>query len=660
MNEIPFSEDIFTPKVIKTESEYPPFQSRIAQEAFNIWLKETLGQKAKFISSDEIEKRKKGDSNTLFIPNDLKLEEIPQVLEAIPEISEERRRELQEHLVDLGKLFVNSAVYIYEYMFQHDYPATEQLRPNETEEDKQAHERAKQEEKRAQQIAIETARSLYYYGRRLTGEPIKERKGVLRDLMKSSLSDEEKIQVEQWLLGTEAYERRRKRAESLSEKKREQRRIKTTWRYFKALARTNKETESPFKELSTKTRENVRKAINQPEAALYETIFNEAFDVNRILALLQSENKPTQFNLQGWFELYRMLRKTNNKNKIEDFSIEFAKLLGQAVQNWFIEKRRDQYSSYTKNGERKPILERSSLACLEYAIILHKLLAEIGLEHEFVSYTVTENFHNNGEGHIGIIIPLPDERQESQQTYLFIDVNETKLVKIVRSTQGSSQFDSSIQQGLKVEYSADNGTKTTKVLLTKDSRSLITDLLMNIIRRTKGKESIFPYLLSIAENFPEEERFFIAKAIILRYQAEWELTSQGRLKILTQALRILDRAEQINPNNPSVFILRSEIFLEQGQEKKALEQIEGISELTIPTEQFLQLIEKYKEKKEMIFQAPLPPEEIEKLIQIIDNYESRMREYLQQESLDAIMGYKISLRQRRSIKNRESKIPSKN
>lgn len=178
--------------------EQRPFKSPAVQSFFAKWCEANDSIRPEIIGRGEWEKRgekglleKRPDGKqTLYIPEDLQLWEMVGVIEAVDHDTfadkPERKDEAKKKLLELGKTFQNSGVYIAQRL--------DSIREG-------------------KEIAGALAEEFYHYGSSLAKGTKEEPDGDINDIASHPLTDRETETVDRFLAGDNLYKSRRARAE---------------------------------------------------------------------------------------------------------------------------------------------------------------------------------------------------------------------------------------------------------------------------------------------------------------------------------------------------------------------------------------------------------------------------------------------------------------
>lgn len=283
----------FDPDFIRETKEKTPFADRAAQNFFGEWCRRNDSIVPRFITREAweqkgiqgiLEKNSQG-KHTLFLPEDLHLWEIMEVIRTVDHDTlarkPEKRDERAEKIKELGKIFEKAGVYLAEYG-----PAL-----------------GEGEEKH---MAETIAREFYGYGLSL------QQKGEDKLPQKPHLSPEDKIKQDEWFLGREAYQKRlAKLGESPTEEQRDAMRKRILKVYFKALAGEGYKTEGekpwetktgPMQRLQDRTKRQIMRALETPEREMNTAIFRRGIEklVTEMKETVDMHDARTGKKTPGW------------------------------------------------------------------------------------------------------------------------------------------------------------------------------------------------------------------------------------------------------------------------------------------------------------------------------------------------------------------------
>ncbi len=380
-------EKSFNTDFIHKTVEKKSFKDTPVQVFFTKWCEINDSIVPEFITRDDwqqrkassgiLEKNQQGEKQILFLPDDLHLWEMMDVIKTIdydtftrkPEKREQKANEIKE----LGKTFEKAGFYIFEYS---------------------------QYLKKGKDIAEKIAKSFYQYGLSLQNGN-KSMKDIPENL---NLSRDDKTKLDKWFLGEDVYQKRIKRiGEDKTNYKIENFRKNILSLYFGALAKTGftEDTDKekswetkvgPIQKLHNKTREQITKAINTPEREMITTVFRRGVEklvtemkefgwrtsVNNFLKNLGFDSIFEQKKLYDALKIDELkkeletLRLDGNIAKISAKELEIAKKIQKAVSSF-------PYKSSSNNPSE--ILQNQFINCVGASMLGGGLLDEVGIKY---------------------------------------------------------------------------------------------------------------------------------------------------------------------------------------------------------------------------------------------------------------------------------------
>ena len=322
-----------------------------------------------------LEKDEKGEQ-ILFLPKDLQLWEVIDVIRVIDHDTLTRKPELREQraeqVTELGQTFEKAGLYLTQYL---------------------------PEIKEGNNIAETIAQEFYNYGR-----SIQEKVQNIDDLPQDNqLAEKDKQRLDEWFLGREVYRNRIARlGENPTPEQIEKMRIKTIQNYFKALNKKGYQAEGeepweikkgPAQHIQDKTREGIVKKIKAPEKALRSSIFGRGAEKlitemktigwqEAIQKLLKEEVDldlaTEQVKLYHSLEIPRLKQELEQIREIEDIPAialkerEIAEKIQRAVCGF-------EYKISVNNPSE--MIESQFINCVGSAILGGKLLDEVGIKY---------------------------------------------------------------------------------------------------------------------------------------------------------------------------------------------------------------------------------------------------------------------------------------
>lgn len=238
---------------IRPTTEQLPFQDKVTQRFFSKWCEVNDSIAPYYLSRQEWDERKKkgilqkrsGGKAGLFVPEDLKLWEMVDVIEAVdsdtfaydPYKKPDKRRELS----DLGDLFVNTGIYLTQNLDRISA---------------------------GRQIAVETAKDFYRYGNALRTGNYEEQTSV-DEIADNTLSDKQKKEIDAWF-GVD-------KLVVLKKQDAEQARGKMLAQFFKVTEKA-KESETHRKAVEKVHKKYLEEPITKPKQELESAIFRRGLE----------------------------------------------------------------------------------------------------------------------------------------------------------------------------------------------------------------------------------------------------------------------------------------------------------------------------------------------------------------------------------------------
>lgn len=368
----------FDTHCISQALEQRPFNDFVDQEFFAEWCKVHDNLCPQFLPRKQWEKldkkqilEKKQDQLILFLPQDLKLWEMMDIIREIDQDTLKRKPEKQNEranqLLELGRKFEKSGLYLANF-----FPSDD-----------------KSEEAKLAQFL---AQQFYSYGCSLQ-QKTKKSDALPHNI---SLSEEEMSEVDQRLLGKQAYEKRlAKLWKTPSKDQLDAMRKGLLTTAFKALRRESSKEQGekprelkkgPIHQFQEKTQNQLVKTIQTPETELYtaifrrgkEKLFNEMpapnfFKKNLGVDLPFLKTKLTDaLKLSILKSELEKVRKTGDKNLISEKELAIAKKIQKKV------------SSFNgKNDANIPLemVKTAEINCLGAALLGGLLLEELDIQY---------------------------------------------------------------------------------------------------------------------------------------------------------------------------------------------------------------------------------------------------------------------------------------
>lgn len=381
----------FDTKFIPSAIEKEPFSETPARKFFFEWCRINDSIQPQFLRREDWEKKKAngilGDETNgrkkLIIPIDLKMWEIIDILETVDRDTygdnSEFREKKSEELKKLGETFQKAGQYLHFYSNKIS---------------------------RGGQIAENIARDFFEYGSALSSGEKRELSS--EEIEKKPLSEEDKKNIDEWLLGENAFEKRNKRlekkyGENISYETVENVRIKSLSAYFSALDRQGfimensrvpwKAQAGPFFSIQDTSKKKITAAVETPERELKRSIFRRG-----IMKLVSDMKEP-----DGWREALNSffarvgINMRFEKRRLYDAlgvpklkaELEEAKKAGNVAiiskkEKEIAEKIQETISRYRyKEFASKPreMVENQFVNCVGASTLGGAMLDEIGINH---------------------------------------------------------------------------------------------------------------------------------------------------------------------------------------------------------------------------------------------------------------------------------------
>jgi len=334
-----------------------------------------------------LEKNDQG-GQTLFLPRDLQLWEMVDVIKAVdrgtyakkPKLREKRAKEIFK----LGETFKKAGLYLEEYL-----PHIED----------------------GSELARKIAREFHAYGSFLTR----------KNSRKTALTEEDKQKLDEWFLGEAAYQKRVKRlGENPSPDEIEKRRIKSLQVYFGALSRKGYRADGekpwetkkgPIQRLQEKSKRQIVKTIETPEREMKTAIFRRGIEklvmevkapvtVIHELGLKISAEQKRLYDVLKIPRLKRELervRKSEDVHAIAKKELEIAGKIQKAVCA-FPYKHSDEIDGSSNYPSK--IVETQFINCVGASILGGGLLDEVGIKYlhaDVPNHSLTFLITSNGK-----------------------------------------------------------------------------------------------------------------------------------------------------------------------------------------------------------------------------------------------------------------------
>ena len=340
---------------LRPAMERTPFADVPTQTFFTKWCEVNDSIKPRYVSREEYDKqRDKGilqknpenpKQSTLFVPEDLKLWEMADVIEAVDKDTFSHNKAKtpgkRKELNDLGEMFTNAGIYIAQNIDN-------------------VH--------RGRQTAERTAKDLYRYGNALrTGNY--DEKTEIEEIAGNSLNDKQAEQVDTWFGVDKLAKFKGKNPDDTR---------KDMFAHFFEVTEKAKTSEPHRKALERTQRRLLEKPINQPQQELEDAFFRRGLEklANETGINLEGQQK----SLMETLEIPRLkqelsdLRATSNISAISDKEREIAGKIQIAVSKMPYEDSLN--GSFPSN-----IAERQYRDCVGASLLGGVLLHEAGINY---------------------------------------------------------------------------------------------------------------------------------------------------------------------------------------------------------------------------------------------------------------------------------------
>ncbi|MFH1564542.1 MAG: tetratricopeptide repeat protein [bacterium] len=374
--------------IAETKDEMP-FSESSVRRFFGKWCKINDFIITKFISREKWEKmkgeegileKKYSGKQTLFIPKDLQLWEMIDIIKTVdndtfadkPDASGQRT----DQIISLGEIFKKAGIYLSSYL-----PEIED----------------------GKEIAQNIAKEFCDYGISL-----EEHAGVdEKILQRTALAEEDKQKLDEWFLGRSAYQ---KRMDKLGENKTpddiEKRRVELLRIYFKALAQESYEAEGkkpweikkgPMWHLQDETKKGIIKSIKTPKRVLDTVIFKRG--IEKLVKEMEIGEAPRRkminfFLKKIGFDISREQEKFYDVLEIPKLKQELVEVRQKGDKSEIAEKEReiagkvqDGVRSFTYKGQEgspnhpSEMVKTHLINCVGSAILGGALLDELGIKY---------------------------------------------------------------------------------------------------------------------------------------------------------------------------------------------------------------------------------------------------------------------------------------
>lgn len=351
----------------------------------------------------------------LYVPKDLCLWEIVDIIEAVENIPHNQKILLKENkaveIRELGKVFENSGIYLSSYIDQIG---------------------------QGREIALLISEKFYHYGRLLQKK--EENKGKIPNI--SVLTPKEIQDIDRWFLGPQIYENQIKQlGDKLNNNEIEERRVKIIQAFFRTLSKKGdvakgnnpwEEKKGFIQQVHEKVETAIKKSIETPQKELNTTIFERG--IKQILQDMKeigweksmkklirektgkriAEERVKIYNKLGLDKLKNELEimKSNNKSaaEISQRELEIARMIHREIQRF-------PYKSEVE--EPSVILSTQFINCVGAQILGNTFLEEVGIRS--VNASMPE--------HLTTILMTSDGKKYLWD-FMFPDDEKTNLIEI--------------------------------------------------------------------------------------------------------------------------------------------------------------------------------------------------------------------------------------
>jgi len=585
----------FTSDFIKESVEGNVFPNEHAQSFFIERCRINDSILPRFIDREEWHKRNNQDvleANDsggwdLYLPKDIKLREMIDIIKMVdqntfvkkPEKANERIQKIQE----LAKIFEKAWLYIASYL---DII----------------------EEKDWKQIADDMSREFYQYGLSLQNREKKE------DEMPHwvKFSDEEKAELDEWLLGSEVYQKSMSRLwENISEEQKENERKRLLKVFFKALAREWyrwsgekpwERVQWPVSRLQDNTKEAIVRAIGTPRREMDTAIFNRWGEVvkNVESSLLLPKNNSQYkwkdgssdidellneldiFDIRG--SIWNKLGVEKLKQQLDAIRETWDLVMLSAKELEIAKKVCSEVSSLSySSGLNNPsdIVKTSHINCLGASILWGAILDDLGIKY----------LAANLLRHSSTVLLTSEGRYYWQDFTPHESVLEENYMEITQDMIDSGNLTEGGDITFKDFNPYTNVWDKLSVHLSRPKIGLKLSLLNNTGNKLIGLkeyEEAIVALKKILELNPNSYRHYVYLWNIYREQGKYE-----------EAIELLWRAIKIDPQEVDAYIVLWTIYKEEKRYAEAIELLEGAIKIDPNYEGvYTMLIEIYKEQKD--------------------------------------------------------------
>ncbi len=545
----------FETNFISETKEKTKFSDAAVQSFFTEYCRVNDSITPKFISREDWQQRdihrilEKSNNNeqTLFIPTDLHLWEMIDIIKSVDYETFARKPELREQKANkikkLGIIFEKAGLYLKEYSSILDKDSGKEIEEN-------------------------IAHEFYQYGISLQNKK-QYSDEVLAKTMLTKISPKDKQEIDEWFLGKDVYQKRMERlGENSTPEQIEERRKKLIKVYFKALTIDGHRAEGekiqevikgPAQHLQDENRTRIIRAIETPSTEMQEAIFRRGIEklitemkeagwrkkTNNLLKKLGFDALFKQRKLYDVLQIHKLkaelkdLKETRDVIKISIEELKIAKKIQKAVSGF----------PY-KTGKNNPseMIETQFINCLGASILGGSLLDEVGIKYlyaDLLMHSATILVTSDGKAYWQDFTP-----GNLKQNYT--EITNNMLKKPVNIADFSKKLNN---QELFINFKEWNPYKHIKkdliVNLSNPEIGLQSSILYNIgyalFRLGKYKEVIEAYKQAIKIN-PEDITSYNGLGNALNYLGKYK-----------EAIDVYKQAIKIDPefSNPYVGLRNS-------------------------------------------------------------------------------------------------------
>lgn len=554
------------------------FENDVSQEVLRKWfeINDRLGlsviDRLKYQKMEEEGKviQTRGRTKLLSLPNDLQLFEIPKIVEIVdmdtfPD-QPEKQIQRKEKIISLGKLFKNSAIYIYSRLNSID---------------------------QGKMLATSLVTNFMEYGYALENGRKMEKTEMLKNLMRAKITQEETEAVDKFLAGESLFESRRIKAESESNLKPDENKeeIYESWRrktlasFFRNLDKSiqlnNKndrvnlginENEEPWKiktpvhtDFLQKVIISIVKKAELPKTDLYASIYDRG---ERNL-LEKMKEKTWRRNLSYLFKKIGIKLELSEKTLYETLDIPSLKreleVARQNENSIIISQKEREIAEKIQNKIKKlpyfidsnipsDMVNSGIINCVGASILGGALMSEVGL-----NYLVADV-----PGH-SLLVLITDDGGVEWRDMLLTLPNE----RLSNDMINGSKF---------------NGSKLTLSDIVQYSKNPIGEGIRFEIDKSKYPNK-FTWITSnesqLVKLFEPKygQQYQIMNNIGAFLMYPWKNNKNYYEKERNKAIQFTQELIKIFPNTPDYHLILANLLLKNGQEQKAVHHYQQVISL---------------------------------------------------------------------------------